>query len=103
MFPDRCVQWPMHKLLIGHNCTTAQQHGWGGITNGALLKLADDEVDLFITSDQNMRYQQRLTGRKIAILQLSTNKWRHILASAALIQSTVAAIKPGEFRSLEVP
>ncbi len=100
---DECVPWPMHKLLTDHQCMTAQQHGWGGIKNGELLKLAEAEFDLFITSDQNIRYQQNLAGRRMAILELSTNKLRRITASAALIQSTIVAMAPGEFRQLSIP
>jgi hypothetical protein len=70
---DECVPWPMHKLLTGHTCTTAQRRGWGGIKNGDLLRLAEGEFDLFITSDQGIRYQQNLSGRRIAIIELSTN------------------------------
>ena len=55
---DECVPWPMHTLLVGHESSTAQQRGWGGIKNGDLLKLAESAFDLFITSDQNIRYQQ---------------------------------------------
>ena len=50
----------MHKLLVGHECTTAQKRGWGGLRNGDLLRLAEADFDLFITSDQNIRYQQNL-------------------------------------------
>jgi hypothetical protein len=66
----------MHKLLTGHECSTAQQRGWGGMKNGDLLRLAEGQFDLFITSDQNIRYQQNLAGRRIPILELSTNKLR---------------------------
>jgi len=97
------VPWPMHRLLVGHECRTAQQQGWGGIKNGRLLQLAEGEFDLFITSDQNVRYQQNLAGRKIAILELSTNKLRRIEAAANLIQATVTSIKSAEFRQLEIP
>jgi len=100
---DECVPWPMHRLLVGHECRTAQQQGWGGIKNGRLLQLAEGEFDLFITSDQNVRYQQNLAGRKIAILELSTNKLRRIEAAANLIQATVTSIKSAEFRQLEIP
>jgi hypothetical protein len=100
---DECVPWPMRWLLTGHECSTAQQHGWGGIKNGSLLQLAEKEFDLFITSDQNVRYQQNLAGKRIAILELSTNKLRRIQAAAALIQSAIASIRPGEFRRLEIP
>ena len=60
---DECVPWPMHKLLPAHVCTTAQRRGWGGIKNGDLLRLAEGQFDLFITADQNIRYQQNLAGR----------------------------------------
>jgi hypothetical protein len=100
---DECVPWPMHRLLVGHECRTAKQCGWGGIKNGDLLQLAEKEFDLFITSDQNMRYQQNLAGRRIAILELSTNKLRHIEAAAEIIQTAISAIKPGEVRPLAIP
>jgi hypothetical protein len=100
---DECVPWPMHRLLAGHECRTAQQCGWGGIKNGLLLQRAESEFDLFITSDQNLRYQQNLAGRKISILELSTNKLRRIETAAGALRAAVEAIKPGEFRQLEIP
>ena len=100
---DECVPWPMHRLLAGHECQTAQQCGWGGIKNGNLVQLAEKGFDLFITSDQNLRYQQNLVGRHIAILELSTNKLRRIVAAADALCASVEAIQPGEFRQLETP
>ncbi len=100
---DECVPWPIHKSLSDHDCATVQWRGWGGIKNGELLSLAEGEFDLFVTSDQNIRYQQSLAGRRIAILQLSTNKLRPLLAAATQLQSAVAEIRPGEFRELRVP
>ena len=100
---DECVPWPMHKFLLDHECTTAQRAGWGGIKNGDLLLRAEGKYELFVTSDQNIRYQQNLAGRGIPILELSTNDYRRILAAAGLIQSTIAKIKPGEFVHLEIP
>jgi hypothetical protein len=58
---------------------------------------------LFITSDQNLRYQQNLGGRTIAILELSTNNLRRIEMAAELIRSAVGQIKPGEFKQLHIP
>ena len=100
---DECVPWPMNKFRAGHQCSTAQQNGWGGIKNGDLLRLAETEFDRFITSDQNIRCQQNLAGRKIAILELATNDYRRIRAAAELIQSAVADIQPREFRRWESP
>jgi len=93
----------MHRLLAGHDCTTAQRRGWGGLKNGELLQRAEAEFDLFITSDQNIRYQQNLAGRRIAILELSTNKLHRIETAADLLRITVAEIQPGEYRHLLVP
>ncbi len=100
---DECVPWPMRELLTGHDCITAQQRGWGGVKNGELLRLAEAEFDLFITTDQNLQYQQNLAGRRLPILELSTNDIRRIRAAAKLIQSTVASLRPGDFHCLEIP
>jgi len=100
---DECVPWPMRRLLSGHECKTTQHRGWGGIKNGELLRLAEGEFDLFLTTDQNIRYQQNLAGRQIPVIQLTTNKLRRILAAAAMLQEAVATIQPGEFRTLQIP
>lgn len=54
--------------------------GWAGLDNGALLDAAEAAFDAFITTDQNLRYQQRLTGRRLAILVLPTMSWPKIRA-----------------------
>ena len=100
---DECVPWPMHRLLTNHSCTSVQAQGWGGIKNGELLRLAETDFELFITSDQNIRYQQNLAGRKIAVLELSTNDIERIEAAAALIQDAVDKIEPEQFQRLEIP
>lgn len=100
---DECVPWPMRRLLSQHSVTSAQAQGWSGIRNSELLRRAETEFDLFITSDQSMRYQQNLTGQRIAILELSTNDLRRILAAAALIEEAVAKIQPAELQRLEIP
>jgi predicted nuclease of predicted toxin-antitoxin system len=100
---DECVPWPMYRLLPGHSCTSVQAQGWSGIRNSALLQRAEAEFDLFITSDQNIRYQQNLAGRRIAILELSTNDLRRILAASALIDEEVAKVQPNELKRLDIP
>ena len=100
---DECVPWPLRHLLEGHDCTTAMYRGWGGSTNGELLALAEAEFDLFITSDQNLRYQQNLAGRRIAILELSTNDLRRLQSSAGLVVKAISVMTPGEYRHLDIP
>ena len=100
---DECVPWPLHRLLSGHSCSTVQERGWGGIKNGVLLQRAEGEFDLFVTSDQNIRYQQNLAGRHIAILELSSNDISRIEAASALIEEALEEIQPDEFRQLTIP
>jgi predicted nuclease of predicted toxin-antitoxin system len=100
---DECVPWPIRHLLAGHDCTNVQKQGWKGTKNGALLALAASEFDLFITSDQNIRYQQNLLGSTIAVLELSTNDLRRIRAAAAMIQSEISKVKPGAYRRITIP
>lgn len=70
---DECVPLPLARQLDGHECISVQRCGWGGAKNGELLRLAETQFELFLTADQNIYYQQNLTGRRIAILILSTN------------------------------
>jgi predicted nuclease of predicted toxin-antitoxin system len=100
---DECVPWPMQRLLTNHSCTSVQAQGWSGIRNGDLLQRAEAEFDLFITSDQNIRYQQNLAGRRIAILEISTNDLRRIQAASASIEEVVGRIQSSEFKRLTVP
>jgi hypothetical protein len=101
---DECVPRPLIKLLTGHEARTAQQMGWRSIKNGELIRQAEDSAfALFITSDQNIKYQQNLAGRLIAVLVLSTNHWGVIQSNIGLIEAAVRQIQPGDFVELELP
>lgn len=54
--------------------TTVQEEGLAGTVNGALLRRLEGEFDVFITADKNLRYQQNLSGRLLAIIELPTNR-----------------------------
>ncbi len=57
--------------LEGHTVSTAFRQGWDKLKNGELLAAAEQAgFDLFLTTDKNMRYQQNLSDRKIAIVVL---------------------------------
>ena len=100
---DECVPWPLHELLGAHSCLSVQELGWSGIKNGDLLRRAEADFDLFITSDQNIRYQQNLAARPIAILELSTNDIGRIRAASSVIREALEQIQPKEFRQLSIP
>ena len=99
---DECVPWPIHTLLVGHECVTAKARHWGGKKNGELLGLAEGEFDLFITCDQNIHYQQNLAGRLIPILELSTNDLRRIRDAASELVAAVSSMNPGDYRKLVI-
>jgi hypothetical protein len=80
-----------------HEFFSPQKCGWGGIKNGDLLRLAESQFDIFITCDQNLRYQQNLEGRKIAIIELSTNDWRTLASNAEAIRRLIHSAKPGAY------
>lgn len=97
---DACVPRPLRKLLSDHTIHTAQEMGWGRLKNGALLRKAGLQFDVLISTDQNLKCQQNLIGRKLAILVLPTNNWPTIRAKADAIASRVATLKPGDFVEL---
>jgi predicted nuclease of predicted toxin-antitoxin system len=100
---DECVPWPLAKYLDDHECSSVQLCGWAGIKNGELLRVAETRFELFITSDQSIEYQQNLTGRRIKIPLLSTNKFRQIVAGVSLMRDAVTGLLPREYRCLDLP
>jgi hypothetical protein len=90
----------LRSFLNDHTVRTAQEAGWGQLKNGALLKEAESHFEAFITTDQNIRYQQRIVGRKLAILVLPTNDWPTIRQRAESIKSVVASLTAGDFVEL---
>lgn len=77
--------------------------GWSNLENGDLLKAAEGVFDAFVTTDRNLRYQQNLTGLKLAIVVLSTTSWPSIQANLEQVRATVDALKPGEYREVVIP
>jgi len=67
---DEPVPRRLGTLLVGHNAATVPQSGWAGIKNGKLLTLAASKFDVFLTTDQNLEFQQNLSKLPIAILVL---------------------------------
>jgi hypothetical protein len=65
---DHGTPAPLRQKLTGHSISTAYEMGCAQLDNGTLPKAADGSFDIFITTDQNLRYQQNLVGRKLAIL-----------------------------------
>ena len=80
----------LRRLLPAHEVEHVARLGWDGIANGALVAAAEQEgFAVLITADRNLRYQQNLAGRRIALLILDTNNWRRIQASAESIRAAL--------------
>ena len=89
--------------MSGHQVETAKDRGWEGLNNGDLLEEAEKgNYEVFVTSDQSIRYQQNLARRRIAILLLTDNLWPNVRQKAAEVQSTIDGMKPGEYQELEI-
>ena len=68
MFLDECIDWRLARDIVGHDVKTARQMGWTTIQNGALLILASQHFDVFVTLDRNLSFQQNLDSFSIAVV-----------------------------------
>ena len=93
----------MRRALAAHEVATAYEMGWATLDNGALLRAAEAEFAVFITTDRNLRYQQNLAGWRLAILVLPTTSWPKIRAHIAQVVAAVNDVGPGELRELTFP
>jgi hypothetical protein len=91
--------------LPGHTIVTAQSRGWDRLSNGALLKAAEEAgFDLLLTTDRRIQYQQNLAGRKIAIVVLTgTTKWSRVRLHFERIAAVVSGAMPGSYAEVEIP
>ena len=91
----------LRRALPGHAVTTAFERDWSNLENGDLIRAAVTEgFDAMITTDQNLKYQQNLRGRKLAILVLPTTSWPRIQERVEEVAAAVSSFKPGEYREL---
>jgi hypothetical protein len=87
---DQGTPVPLRRHLAGHDVTTAYERGWSRLRNGELLDAAEREgFAVFVTTDRNLRYQQHLDARRIAIVVLTTTSWLRI---QRVIERVVRAI-----------
>jgi hypothetical protein len=100
---DQGTPLPLREHLTSHTVTTAYEFGWSNLKNGELLAAAETSFDLFITTDQQLRYQQNLSGRRLAILVLMTTSWPRISTCIHQIKEAVERIRPGEYKEVRVP
>lgn len=99
---DQGTPVPLRRHLSGHRVETAFERGWSALRNSALLERAEaDGYQLLITTDQSLRYQQNLHGRRLSVIVLLSTSWPRIQTRVDDIAATIDRITPGE--CIEIP
>ncbi len=96
---DECVPRKLRRLIAGHEVFTVTERGWSGIKNGKLLALAEAEFEVFLTVDQNLKYQQNLKALNISIILLvaKNNRLKTLLPLMHEVGEALTNIKAGDF------
>ena len=90
------------RALVGHTVTKAKDRGWDTFSNGDLLAAAEAAgFDVFVTADKNIRYQQNLAGRRIALVVLGTPQWPVVKLHLEKIANAVIAATPGSYTEVK--
>jgi predicted nuclease of predicted toxin-antitoxin system len=102
---DKNVPVGVRRFLSGHDVRTFVEMQWHPqLENGELLKAAEAEgFNVLVTSDQNIRHQQNLTSRKLALVVLGSNIWPIVRDHSATIMAKVEAATPGSYDFIEMP
>ena len=101
---DQGTPVPLRQFLPHHSIRTAFELGWSALKNGELLARAEAEgFEALVTTDRNLKYQQNLADRRIAIVVLSTTSWPRIQANVSLVLQAIDAAKPGGYAEVQIP
>lgn len=102
---DKNVPVGARRFLPKHEVRTVVEMQWPDqLKNGELLAMAEETgFDVMLTSDQNIRYQQNLAGRRLALLVLGSNIWPIVRRHSETIAARVDAAVPGGYDFIEMP
>jgi len=102
---DHGTPAPLRRALLGHTVETAYERGWSRLSNGMLLDAAEAAgFEVFVTTDKNLRYQQHLAARSIAVVVLSTTSWpRMARVRGAIAEAVDCATHTGAFIEVSIP
>lgn len=95
---------PIARSLFGHHVTFARKIGWHEFENGELIQRAEEAgYELLVSTDKNIRYQQNLAGRKMALIVLGQQQWPVVRLHLDKIVAAVNACTPGSYAEVEIP
>ena len=99
---DHGTPAPLRRELLGQEVATAYERGWSTLKNGELIATAEaGDFEVILTTDKNLRYQQNLTGRSLAIVVLWTTSWPKILKSVHRVRAAVDQATKGSYTELD--
>jgi hypothetical protein len=99
---DENLDHALRKLLGQHEVVTVNFMGWTGLKNGELLRIAEDSgIEVLLTGDQTLSYEQNLTGRRLAIVALSAIQLPIIKKHLAKIIAAIDDAAPGSFQAVD--
>ena len=100
---DQGTPVPLRRHLPRHDVATAAEMDWSQLTNGELLAAATEAgFEVLVTTDQNLRYQQNLKDRKIAVVVLMTASWPRISKQADKVAAAIEGAGSGDYIEVEV-
>lgn|SRR5690348_6433515 len=101
---DQGTPVPILRYLSGHEVRVSADFGWERLTNGELLRAAEQEgFEVLLTTDKNIRYQQNLKGRRIAIVVLGHSQWPSLRPHVQRVVEAVDGAGPGSYAEVEIP
>jgi hypothetical protein len=101
---DNGTPKPIARSLTGHEIAFARRIGWHEMENGELIQRAEEAgYEVLLSTDKNIRYQQNLTGRKLALVILGNQQWPLVRLHLDRIAAAVNAATPGSFTEVEIP
>ena len=99
---DENLDHRLRKSLGKHEVFTVTYKGWTGLKNGELLRAAEEDgIEIFLTGDQTLVDEQNLTGRRLAIVALSSIELPILKNHLSLILAAIDTALPGSFQAVE--
>jgi hypothetical protein len=99
---DENLDHALRKLLSPHEVVTVTYMGWTGLKNGELLRAAEENgIDVLLTGDQSLHYEQNLNSRRLAIVTLSAIKLPIIRESLPEIIIALDNAAPGSLQAVD--
>ncbi|MEK7702670.1 MAG: hypothetical protein AAB317_01745 [Nitrospirota bacterium] len=100
---DQGTPAPLRRLLPKHFIVTVYENGWHELKNGDLIRIAEDEgFDLFLTTDSNLKYQQDMRNRTIAIVVLLSTSWPKIQKQSSAVITAIDSATRGSYSEVHI-